>query len=88
MPDRAFFVYHDRRLAEAEQEKIVRGAAKENVQTFMIERRFDGLNLNEVLEPLAHFGVANVLVEPGPTLARGFFDQQTLADRVLGHSLD
>ena len=75
MPDRVF-VYHDRRLAEAEQEKIA-ALAKENVQTFMIERRFDGLNLNEVLEPLAHFRRSP---RPGRGRAprsprRGFFDQ-------------
>ena len=80
MPDRVF-VFHDRRLTEVEKDKIA-ALAKENVQPFMVERRFDGLNLNEVLQPLAHFGAAHVLVEAGPTLARGFFDQQTLADRV------
>jgi diaminohydroxyphosphoribosylaminopyrimidine deaminase / 5-amino-6-(5-phosphoribosylamino)uracil reductase len=79
-PDRVV-VYHDRRLAEAERERI-RALSLEGVQPFMVERRFDGLNLNEVLSTLAAFDVAHVLVESGPTLAQGFFDQQSLADRV------
>jgi diaminohydroxyphosphoribosylaminopyrimidine deaminase/5-amino-6-(5-phosphoribosylamino)uracil reductase len=79
-PDRVI-VYHDRRLADAEHERI-KALAREGVQPFMVERRFDGLNLSEVLTPLAHFNVTNVLVEAGPTLAASFFDQQTLADRV------
>src|SRR5688572_16900015 len=54
-PDRVI-VYHDRRLADAESERI-KALAKEGVQPFMVERRFDGLNLNEVLGPLAHFNV-------------------------------
>lgn len=80
MHDRVI-VFFDRRLAEAEKTKLA-ALQKENVQPFMVERRFDGLNLNEVLQPLCAFGVAHVLVEAGPTLARGFFDQQTLVDRV------
>jgi len=80
LPDRVF-VFHDRRLLEVEKQKIA-ALASEGVQPFAIELRFDGLNLNEVLQPLAHFGAAHVLVEAGPTLAQGFFDQQTLADRL------
>src|SRR5688500_18956762 len=64
-PDRVI-VYHDRRLVDAERERI-KALALEGVQPFMVERRFDGLNLDEVLTTLAAFKVTHVLVEPGPT---------------------
>ena len=41
-----------------------------------------GLRLDEVLNNLAGFGVMHVLVECGPTLARSFFEQSHLLDRV------
>ena len=79
-------VFYDRRLAEAERNKL-RELEQAGVQPFLVERRFDGLNLEQVLTPLAHFGVTHVLVEPGPTLANAFFNELTLADRVwLVHS--
>lgn len=74
-------VEFDRRLAEAERDKL-NALQQAGVQPFMVERRFDGLNLEQVLSPLAHFGAAHVLVEAGPTLANSFFHEQTLADRV------
>ena len=74
-------VEFDRRLAEAEREKL-RLLQQAGVQPFHVERRFDGLNLEQVLTPLAHFGVSHVLVECGPTLARGFFADAGLVDRV------
>ncbi len=74
-------VNYDRRLAEAERAKL-RELEQAGVQPFLVERRFDGLNLEQILTPLAHFGVTHVLVEPGPTLASSFFNELTLADRV------
>ena len=74
-------VNYDRRLAEAERGKL-RELEQTGVQPFLVERRFDGLNLKQILTPLAHFGVAHLIVEPGPTLANSFFNELTLVDRV------
>jgi len=51
------------------------------VQPFLVDCKHDGLDLEQVLEPLAHFGVTHVLVECGPTLAHTFLTRG-LADRV------
>ena len=62
----------------------MRGAG---VEPFIADRRSDGLNLEQVLASLSAFDVTHVLVEPGPTLAKGFFARQNLVDRVwLIHS--
>jgi diaminohydroxyphosphoribosylaminopyrimidine deaminase/5-amino-6-(5-phosphoribosylamino)uracil reductase len=74
-------VEFDRRLAEAERDKL-RALQQAGVQPFHVERRFDGLNLEQVFAPLAHFGVTHVLVEPGPTLARGMLNDPAIVDRV------
>ncbi|HYO07376.1 MAG TPA: bifunctional diaminohydroxyphosphoribosylaminopyrimidine deaminase/5-amino-6-(5-phosphoribosylamino)uracil reductase RibD [Tepidisphaeraceae bacterium] len=73
-------VEFDRALAPAEQPKL-RALQQAGAQPFLVDRRHDGLNLEQILQPLAHFGVSHVLVECGPRLAHSFFEHD-LADRV------
>ena len=73
-------VEYDRGLAGAEAGKL-RALQHAGAQPFMAERRVNGLNLEQILQPMAHFGVTHVLIECGPTLAWSFFDSG-LADRV------
>src|SRR5438552_3536912 len=80
------FAYFDARLADAEREHIraLRGAG---VEPFIADRTSTGLHLEQVLVSLSAFDVTHVLVEAGPTLAKGFFARQNLVDRVwLVHS--
>jgi diaminohydroxyphosphoribosylaminopyrimidine deaminase / 5-amino-6-(5-phosphoribosylamino)uracil reductase len=75
------FVHYDRYLMDAEREKA-RQLREAGVEPFIAGSTHDGLRLDEVLNNLEGFGATHVLVEPGPTLARSFFNHETLTDRV------
>jgi riboflavin biosynthesis pyrimidine reductase len=75
------FVHYDRYLLDAEREKA-RLLREAGVEPFIAGSTHDGLRLDEVLNNLSGFGASHVLVEPGPTLARSFFNHETLTDRV------
>ena len=75
------FVHFDRFLVDAEREKV-KALRDAGVESFIAGSTHAGLRLDEVLNNLAGFDVTHVLVEPGPTLARSFFDSGNLADRV------
>jgi diaminohydroxyphosphoribosylaminopyrimidine deaminase/5-amino-6-(5-phosphoribosylamino)uracil reductase len=75
------FVHFDRYLMDAERDKV-RQLREAGVEPFIAGSTHDGLRLDEVLNNLAGFGATNVLVEPGPTLARSFLNHETLTDRV------
>jgi diaminohydroxyphosphoribosylaminopyrimidine deaminase/5-amino-6-(5-phosphoribosylamino)uracil reductase len=75
------WVYFDGRMADAERERI-RALREAGVEPFFADRQSHGLNLDQILVSLGGFDATQVLVEPGPTLARDFFDRQILVDRV------
>ena len=75
------FAYFDARLAEAERDRV-RALRDAGVEPVIADRSSNGLNLEQILVSLGGFDVTHVLVECGPTLARGFFARQNLADRV------
>jgi diaminohydroxyphosphoribosylaminopyrimidine deaminase/5-amino-6-(5-phosphoribosylamino)uracil reductase len=74
-------VYFDARMADAERERI-RVLREAGVEPFFADRQSHGLNLDQIMIALGGFEATHVLVEPGPTLARDFFDRQILVDRV------
>jgi diaminohydroxyphosphoribosylaminopyrimidine deaminase/5-amino-6-(5-phosphoribosylamino)uracil reductase len=75
------FAYFDARLADAERSRI-RALRDAGVEPVIADRSSSGLNLEQILVSLGGFDATHVLVECGPTLARGFFARQNLVDRV------
>jgi len=75
------FAYFDARLADAERDRA-RALRDAGVEPVFADRSSAGLNLEQILVSLGGFDVTHVLVECGPTLARGFFARQNLVDRV------
>ena len=68
-------------LVDAERSRVL-ALREAGVEPCIVQRGATGLKLEPILIALAGFGATHVLVEAGPTLARSFFDQQTLVDRV------
>jgi diaminohydroxyphosphoribosylaminopyrimidine deaminase/5-amino-6-(5-phosphoribosylamino)uracil reductase len=76
------FAYFDGRLADAERGRA-RALRDAGVEPVIADQFSYGLNLEQILISLAGFADAtHVLVEPGPTLAHGFFKRVNLVDRV------
>lgn len=68
-------------LVDAERGKL-RALHEAGVEPCVADRSGSGLKLDMVLAALGGLRVSHVLVEAGPTLAREFFEAETLVDRV------